>query len=65
MFGFRSNKRRVRNDTFGSGRLRGAALAGIGMLAWKWWRNRQSTGAPTGNREQSWPESSTRSTDTI
>jgi hypothetical protein len=42
MFGFGSNRRRGRNETFASGRLRGAALAGIGMLAWKWWRNRQS-----------------------
>jgi uncharacterized membrane protein YebE (DUF533 family) len=43
MFGFGSNRRNVRNDTFSGSRLRNAALAGVGMLAWKWWRNRQST----------------------
>jgi len=43
MFGF-GNKRRVRNDTFSPSRIRGAAIAGLGMLAWRWWRNRQATG---------------------
>jgi hypothetical protein len=45
MFGFgnKGNKRRVRNDTFGPSRLRNAAIAGVGMLAWRWWRNRQET----------------------
>jgi hypothetical protein len=43
MFGF-GNRRRVRNDTFSPSRIRGAALAGLGMLAWRWWRNRQATG---------------------
>ena len=42
MFGFGSKRRRARNDSFGSGKLRTAAMAGIGMLAWKWWRNRQA-----------------------
>jgi hypothetical protein len=45
MFGIGRNKRRVRHDKFGPSRLRGAALAGLGMLAWKWWRNRQASGA--------------------
>jgi hypothetical protein len=62
MFGFRSNRRQVRNDTFGGSRLRNAALAGLGMLAWKWWRNRQSTGRPTTpNRDRSFSESTTHS----
>jgi hypothetical protein len=43
MFGFGNrNRNRVRNDTFGSSKLRNAAIAGVGMLAWQWWRNRQS-----------------------
>jgi hypothetical protein len=43
MFGFGNrNRNRVRNDTFGSSKLRKAAIAGVGMLAWQWWRNRQS-----------------------
>ena len=51
MFGFGSNRRRVRNDTFAPNRLRGAALAGLGMLAWKWWRNRQASNPTTTRRE--------------
>ena len=44
MFGFGNKSgRRVRNDTFGSTKLRNAAIAGVGMLAWQWWRNRQSS----------------------
>ena len=43
MFGFGS-KRRMRNDTFSPNRLRSAAIAGLGMLAWRWWRNRQASG---------------------
>lgn len=46
MFGFgnrnRNRVRNVRNDTFGSTKLRKAAIAGLGMLAWQWWRNRES-----------------------
>jgi hypothetical protein len=43
MFGFgKRNRNRVQNDTFGSNKLRNAAIAGMGMLAWQWWRNRQS-----------------------
>jgi len=44
MFGFGNrNRSRVQNDTFGSNKLRNAAIAGMGMLAWQWWRNRQSS----------------------
>jgi hypothetical protein len=44
MFGLgHSNRgRRVRNDTFGGSNIRNAAIAGVGMLAWRWWKNRQS-----------------------
>jgi hypothetical protein len=44
MFGFGNKRQRVRNDTFAPNRIRGAAIAGLGMLAWRWWRNRQSAG---------------------
>jgi hypothetical protein len=44
MFGFGSNRRRGRTETFAPSRIRGAALAGIGVLAWQWWRKRQQTG---------------------
>lgn len=47
MFGIGSHKRRGRSDTFAPSRIGGAALAGLGMLAWKWWRNRQASGRPT------------------
>jgi hypothetical protein len=55
MFGFgnRNRGRRVRNDTFSGSRLRNAALAGVGMLAWRWWRNRQNPSQPTTYRERS------------
>jgi hypothetical protein len=46
MFGFGNKRQRVRNDTFSPGRIRGAAIVGLGMLAWRWWRNRQSAGQP-------------------
>lgn len=41
------SKRRSRSDTFAPKRLGGAALAGLGVLAWKWWRNRQESGPGT------------------
>jgi hypothetical protein len=41
------NRRRSRSDTFAPKRLGGAALVGLGMLAWKWWRNRQESGPRT------------------
>jgi uncharacterized membrane protein YebE (DUF533 family) len=54
MFGFgNSNFRRSNrgSGTFGGTNLRRAALAGVGMLAYRWWRNRQAdrqTGSPSG-----------------
>jgi len=70
MFGFgNSNRgRRVRNDTFGGSRMRNAALAGVGMLAWRWWKNRQSTGSTTSRQSQNFqdtPGSSGRSGDVL
>lgn len=60
MFGFgNSNKRRLRNDTFGPGRLRNAAIAGVGMLAWRWWRNRQASNRPATTSEKSFSETPT------
>jgi hypothetical protein len=71
MFGFGNrnrNRNRVRNDTFGSSKLRNAAIAGVGMLAWQWWKNRQSNTqsntqwsggmnrSSTGNSERSFSE---------
>ena len=44
MFGLGNKKRRMRSDTFAPNRIRGAALAGIGMLAWQLWRKRQARG---------------------
>ena len=49
MFGFGNKTRRGRNDTFASNRIRGAALAGLGMLAWQWWRKRQASSQPPSN----------------
>jgi hypothetical protein len=43
MFGFGNRRRRTQNDTFSPNRIRGAAIAGLGMLAWRMWRNRQET----------------------
>jgi len=64
MFGFgnRNRGRRVRNDTFGGSRIRNAALAGVGMLAWRWWRNRQGNAArPTTYQDTSFNDTSSRS----
>ena len=52
MFGL-GNKRRVRNETFSSSRVRNALLAGAGMLAWRWWRNRQGSGPSTTHQNRS------------
>jgi hypothetical protein len=51
MFGFGS-RRRVRNETFGPGRLRNALIAGAGMLAWRWWKNRQGAGQSPANQDR-------------
>ena len=74
MLGFGNrNRNRVQNDTFGSNKLRNAAIAGMGMLAWQWWRNRQSNNqsstqwsggmnrSPIGNTEQSFSEETSSS----
>jgi hypothetical protein len=67
MFGLgnRNRGRRVRNDTFGGSRIRNAALAGIGMLAWRWWKNRQGSNRPTTYQHTPFTDSSTRSADTL
>jgi uncharacterized membrane protein YebE (DUF533 family) len=66
MFGFgnRYQGRRVRNDTFGGSRLRNAAIAGVGMLAWRWWKNRQ-TNQPANYQRQSFSDSQTRGAGSI
>jgi hypothetical protein len=58
MFGFGNKRRGVRNDTFSSTRIRGAAIAGLGMLAWQWWRKRQASSQPGTNPGRSFTESS-------
>jgi hypothetical protein len=59
MFGFGNRNRQVtgrRGGAFGGSNLRNAAIAGLGMLAVRWWRNRQTSGQPpapaTGPRQQ-------------
>jgi hypothetical protein len=43
MFGFGNRRPNApRQGTFGPRNLRNAAIAGLGMLAVRWWRNRQS-----------------------
>jgi hypothetical protein len=52
MFGRRTDTRRTRSGgVFGGSNLRKAAIAGVGMLALQWWRNRQATNRPGGSRE--------------
>ena len=47
MFGRRTETRRTRSGgVFGGSNLRRAAIAGVGMLAMRWWRNRQATNRP-------------------
>lgn len=43
MFGRRRPSRRTQRGVFSGSNLRNAAIAGAGMLALRWWRNRQST----------------------
>lgn len=43
MFGRRTAARRSRSGVFSGPNLRKAALAGVGMLALRWWRNRQAS----------------------
>jgi hypothetical protein len=42
MFGLRNPGRRARRGTFSGPNVRNALIAGAGMLALKWWRNRQT-----------------------
>ena len=57
MFGFGNrNRYQARNDTFGPGRVRNALLAGAGMLAWRWWRNRQSSNQSTVNQDRTFTD---------
>jgi hypothetical protein len=53
MFGFgnRNTGRSVnRGGAWSGGGLRRAAVAGLGMLAYRWWRNRQASNArPAGS----------------
>ena len=71
MFGIGNRDRRqVRNETFGGSNMRNAAIAGVGMLAWKWWKNRQQSSQQSnaGNRQfsdQSYTGSSNRGTDSF
>jgi hypothetical protein len=65
MFGFGKKRRRVRNDTFGPSRMRNAAIAGIGMLAWKWWRNRQQSGSSAHHGDQPYSGSPARPADSM
>ena len=52
MFGFGNTRNsRRRNDTFGGSNIRNAAIAGVGMLAWRWWRNRQSTASQSSEKQ--------------
>jgi hypothetical protein len=43
MFRLGNLTRRSRRGTFSTGGIRGAALAGLGVLAWRWWRGRQGS----------------------
>jgi hypothetical protein len=54
MFGF-GRRNWTRQSSRGSrilgpGRLRRAAIAGLGMLAYRWWRNRQAGGPAEARR---------------
>lgn len=42
LFGFGSRNRSARRGGLLGGNLRNAALAGAGMLAMRWWRNRRN-----------------------
>ena len=43
MFGLGNiTRRRGRGGNFGRTSFRNAAIAGVGMLAMRWWRNRQA-----------------------
>ena len=42
MFGFRGFGRARHRGGLAGGGLRSALLTGAGMLAWRWWKNRQA-----------------------
>ena len=63
MFGFGNKRGRGRNDTFAPSRIRGAALAGLGMLALQWWRKRQASNRTARNPGDTFSETSRRSAD--
>ena len=59
MFGLgRSTPRYSRGATGGSSKLRGALLAGAGLLAYRWWQNRKhhttTDGSGVGDRSTDW-----------
>lgn len=58
MFGIgnRSSSRASRGGVFSGGSLRRAAIAGLGMLALRWWRNRQAGTPPASGENWSPPE---------
>lgn len=45
---------KVRSGGFSGGALRRAAIAGLGMLAFRWWRNRRSGNPPATRSGQAW-----------
>lgn len=51
MFGRRRTSRRPQRGVFSGTNLRNAALAGAGMLALRWWRNRQTSSRTPGSAE--------------
>lgn len=64
MFGFGNTPRRGRSGTFSTSNLTKAALAGAGLLAAKWWRNRRTTDRRTEGPERQ-PEVNTSSARTF
>jgi hypothetical protein len=56
MFGLGNKRRRARSETFAPNRIRGAALAGLGVLAWQWWRRRQASSQPGAHPNRSFTE---------
>ena len=66
MFGLgQKTTRNSRRPTAGPSKLRGALLAGAGLLAYRWWQNRQKAeprGRGTGQSSSTWssrPENGT------
>jgi uncharacterized membrane protein YebE (DUF533 family) len=57
MFGFGNvtGTRRPAGNRAGNSMLRTAALAGLGMMAYRWFKNRQTTTASAGARNTSGP----------